>query len=102
MTKKITDEGDAKVAKKWISEIATLTTVEIAEEIPYFRIGKTCKSDWKKLQFMVMDKNAMHSFYTRLTVREKATFKPCTPPKTELQRITQNGLERHKNQADGD
>ncbi len=46
---KITDEDDAAVFKEWFSERATETPMEIVDAIPYFRIGKTYKSDAKKL-----------------------------------------------------
>ena len=76
---------------KWREEIEKMDFHIAMEALPIFRLGKTYKSDIKKLQIRIEDKAVMKDVHDIL-IKKGAKVKVGQPPKTELQRVLQKYL----------
>mmetsp|Transcript_52144 Transcript_52144/g.148659 ORF Transcript_52144/g.148659 Transcript_52144/m.148659 type:complete len:205 (-) Transcript_52144:331-945(-) len=83
----------SKNITKWREDIEEMEFHEAMEELPVFRIGKTFKSDVKKLQIRISNKLVMMDVHD-LLLRKGGKVKVGQPPKTELQRIIQRHLDK--------
>ncbi len=58
------------MVEEWLSELASQTVVEVADSIASFRVWTTCKSEAKKLHFMITDFDVLRKFHVRMTTKD--------------------------------